>query len=114
MEKLAEELGISIEKGKEFKGSDGREYNTIQFANKDDGAQLLSRLIETKISDPKFNNFTSKEDVKKFVEEYTGLEADSSTVKNYTDDMWKNMNKIKGGMANISRRKSYESNPNER
>ena len=114
MEKLAEELGISIEKGKEFKGSDGREYNTIQFANKDDGAKLLSRLIETKISDPKFNNFTSKEDVKKFVEEYTGLDADSSTVKNYTDDMWKNINKIKGGMASLSRRRSYETNPNER
>lgn len=114
MEKLAEELGISIERGKEFEGSDGREYNTIQFANKDDGAKLLSRLIETKISDPKFNNFTSKEDVKKFVEEYTGLDADSSTVKNYTDDMWKNMNKIKGGMASLSRRRSYETNPNER
>ena len=114
MEKLAEELGISIEKGKEFKGSDGREYNTIQFANKDDGAKLLSKLIENKISDPKYNNFTSKEDVKKFVEEYTGLDADSSTVKNYTDDMWKNMNKIKGGMFSMSRRRSYETNPNER
>jgi len=101
MEKLAEELGISIERGKEFKGSDGREYNTIQFANKDDGAKLLSRLIETKISDPKYNNFTSKDDVKKFVEEYTGLDADSSTVKNYTDDMWKNMSKIKGGFISM-------------
>ena len=66
------------------------------------------------MSDPKFNNFTSKEDVKKFVEEYTGLDADSSTVKNYTDDMWKNMNKIKGGIASMSRRRSYETNPNER
>ena len=101
MEKIAEELGISIERGKEFKGSDGREYNTIQFATKDDGAALLSRLIETKMSDPKFNNFTSKDDVKKFVEEYTGLDADSSTVKNYTDDMWKNMSKIKGGFISM-------------
>ena len=114
MERLAEELGISIERGKEFKGSDGKEYNTIQFATKEDGAKLLSALIERKMSDPKFNNFTSKEDVKKFVEEYTGLDADSSTVKNYTDDMWKNMNKIKGGIASMSRRRSYETNPNER
>tara|TARA_X000001388_G_scaffold9719_2_gene6010 strand:+ start:25346 stop:26743 length:1398 start_codon:yes stop_codon:yes gene_type:complete len=101
MEKIAEELGISIERGKEFKGSDGREYNTIQFASKDDGAALLSKLIETKMSDPKFNNFTSKDDVKKFVEEYTGLDADSSTVNNYTDDMWKNMSKIKGGFISM-------------
>ena len=60
------------------------------------------------------NKYLQIKNVKKFVEEYTGLDADSATVKNYTDDMWKNMNKIKGGMASMSRRRSYETNPNER
>ena len=89
MEKLAKELGITIEKGNAFTGSDGRTYYTIKFKTEQDGNLLLTQLIKNKM--PKYNNFSSYDDVLKFVTDYTGLSSDSTTVKNYTNDIMKNL-----------------------